>query len=91
MKKMLKEARGDGEKERQIKLNQLVGIEYQDDIYALLVSNMLLHGDGRTNIYLGDCFKKTDEIRKLFKPTAGLLNPPYKTKKSDTEELEFVI
>lgn len=91
MKKMLKEAKGDTAKEKQIKKNQLVGVEYQDDIYALLVSNMLLHRDGRTNIFLGDCFKKASEIKKLFKPTAGLLNPPYKTKKSDTEELEFVL
>ena len=91
MKKMLKEAKGDTAKEKQIKKSQLVGVEYQDDIYALLVSNMLLHRDGRTNIFLGDCFKKASEIKKLFKPTAGLLNPPYKTKKSDTEELEFVL
>lgn len=91
MKKMLKEAKGDTSKERQIKKSQLIGVEYQDDIYALLVSNMLLHRDGRTNIFLGDCFKRSEEIKKIFKPNAGLLNPPYKTKKSDTEELEFVL
>ena len=31
-----------------------------------------------------------DFVRKS-KPTVGFLNPPYKTKKSDTEELEFVL
>lgn len=91
MKKMLKEAKGDTTKELQIKKNQLIGIEYQDDIYALLVSNMILHRDGRTNIYLGDCFTLSSEVMQKFKPTAGFLNPPYKTKKSDTEELEFVL
>jgi len=91
MKKMIKEAKGDRIKESKIKYKQLVGIEYQDDIYALLVSNMILHRDGRTNILLGDCFEKTHEVKKHFSPTVGLLNPPYKTKKSDIEEFEFVL
>jgi type I restriction-modification system DNA methylase subunit len=91
MKKMVKEAKGDRIKETKIKKNQLVGIEYQDDIYALLVSNMILHRDGRTNIFLGDCFDLSNAIKKKYKPNVGLLNPPYKTKKSDTEEMEFVL
>jgi type I restriction-modification system DNA methylase subunit len=91
MKRMIKDAKGDRAKENKIKKNQLVGIEYQDDIYALLVSNMILHRDGRTNIFLGDCFDKSFEVGKKFKPNVGLLNPPYKTKKSDIEELEFVL
>jgi len=91
MKKMIKEAKGDRTKEIKIRKNQLVGIEYQDDIYALLVSNMILHRDGRTNIFLGDCFDIIKDINKKFKLNVGLLNPPYKTKKSDIEELEFVL
>lgn len=92
MKKMIEEANGDRIKEGKIKKNQLVGIEYQDDIYALLVSNMILHRDGRTNIFLGDCFDKIREVKKKFKPTVGLLNPPYKTKtKTDIEEFEFIL
>lgn len=91
MKKMLIDADGDKEKEKNIKDNQLIGIEFQDDIYALLISNMIIHRDGRTNIYWGDCFREIKDVKKRFKPTVGLLNPPYKTKASDIEEIEFIL
>jgi len=91
MKRMLVDAKGDKEKERKIKEEQLIGIEYQDDIYTLLISNMIIHRDGRTNIYWGDCFNEIMSIREKFKPTVGLLNPPYKTKASDIEEFEFIL
>ena len=91
MKQMLLDAKGDQTKENEIKSNQLIGIEFQDDIYTLLISNMIIHRDGRTNIYWGDCFEEIKGVKEKFKPTVGLLNPPYKTKKSDTEELEFIL
>lgn len=91
MKKMLIDANGDGQAERRIKSDQLIGIEYQDDIFALLISNMIIHRDGRTNIYWGDCFEEVEDVKKKFKPTVGLLNPPYKIKASDTEEFEFIL
>ena len=81
----------EGTREASIKKNQLVGIEYQDDIYALAASNMILHGDGKSNIFQGDCFKMVDEVKKRFKPTAALLNPPYKSHKDDPEELAFAL
>lgn len=52
---------------------------------------MIIHRDGRTNIYWGDCFKEIEDVKKNFKPTVGLLNPPYKTKASDIEEFEFIL
>lgn len=91
MKRMVQDADGDSNKIKNLKSNQLIGVEYQDDIYALGVSNMVIHGDGKTNIFLGDCFELSDIIKDRFKPTVGLLNPPYKTKKGDIEELEFVL
>ena len=91
MKAMIKDAKGDTTKITNIKKNQLIGIEYQDDIYALGVSNMIIHGDGKTNVYLGDCFEVASQISEKFRPTVGFLNPPYKSKKSDIEELDFVI
>jgi len=93
MKKMIKDAQGDLLKISEIKSNQLIGIEYQSHIFALAVSNMYIHQDGKTNIINGSCFD--DEITKAIKakkPTIGLLNPPYKSdKKNDTNELEFVL
>ena len=91
MKRMLIDAKGDKDKELEIKSNQLIGIEFQDDIYTLLISNMIIHRDGRTNIYWGDCFKEIEDVKKRFKPNVGLLNPPYKSKASDIEEFEFIL
>ena len=90
MKRMLLDANGDPAVEARIKREQLIGIEFQDDIYTLLVSNMLIHHGRRANIYWGDCFQDIREIKQKFKPTVGLLNPPYKTRASDVEELAFI-
>lgn len=91
MKKMIFEAKGDKQKEIEIKEKQIVGIEYQTNIYALLISNMIIHQDGKISAILGDCFKENEKIKQKYEPTVGLLNPPYKTKKAFREELEFVL
>lgn len=92
MKKMLTDANGDISKESHIKDKQLLGIEYDDEIYALLISNMIIHRDGRTNISLGDCFElDIKKIKKEFRPNIGLLNPPYKNKGKGIEEMEFIL
>lgn len=92
MSRMIDDAAGDSIAIESIKRNQLIGIEYQEDILALAISNMFIHGDGKSNIYGGDCFDETliKKIGTSFKPNAGLLNPPYKTQKNDKEELEFL-
>ncbi len=72
--------------------NQLFGIEYQPEIYPLAVSNMFLHGDGKSNTIGGNCFDNiTIEKIKNKNPTVGFLNPPYKSEKNDIEEFEFVL
>jgi type I restriction-modification system DNA methylase subunit len=91
MKQMVADAKGDSRKIKSIQKHQLIGVEFQDDIYALAVTNMVLHDDGKSNIYQGDCFVLTETIQRKYRPTVGLLNPPYKTKKSDKEELQFVL
>jgi methylase of polypeptide subunit release factors len=93
MKKMIEDAKGDTKKIAEIKTNQLIGVEYQAHIFALAVSNMYIHQDGKTNILNGSCFdeKIINEI-KTKKPTIGFLNPPYKAdKKKDIDELEFIL
>ena len=92
MKAVLEDAHGDIAKETAIKRNQLLGIEYDEEIYTLLISNMIIHRDGRTNITLGSCFDQdAEKIKAHHHPTVGLLNPPYKNKGKGTEELEFVL
>lgn len=92
MKKMIILANGQKKIIDKIKLKQIIGIEFQDEIYALAVSNMIIHNDGKSNILLGDCFDidNTKEIKAKFKPNVGLLNPPYAIKKEDIEEFAFI-
>lgn len=92
MRKMIKDANGDSKKEESIKHRQIIGIEFQHEIFALICSNMFIHGDGRSNLIKGSCFddKIVNQV-KNFKPNAGFLNPPYKSTKTDPEELEFVL
>ncbi len=93
MKRMIANAKGDQRKVRKIKSEQLIGTEYQSHIFALAVSNMYIHQDGKTNIINGSCFDEEvmSEV-KGQKPTVGFLNPPYKSnKKKDTDEMEFIL
>lgn len=93
MRLMIEDAKGDDEKIKNIKKNQLIGVEYQPHIFSLVCSNMFIHQDGKSNIYKGDCFdRNVIEDIKTFKPTVGLLNPPYKAdKKNDIDEYEFIL
>lgn len=93
MQKMIADAKNDETKIKEIKSKQLIGTEYQSHIFALAVSNMYIHQDGKTNIINGSCFdEEVIEEVKSKKPTVGFLNPPYKSnKKTDTDELEFIL
>ncbi len=69
-------------KEATIKAEQLLGLEMLSSVYMLAVLNMILMGDGSSNILNGDSlnfdgkygFGKKDE---LFPADAFILNPPY--------------
>lgn len=93
MKKMIEDAKGDQKKIKEIKSSHLIGVEYQAHIFALAISNMYIHQDGKTNIINGSCFDEAIIKQvKSKKPTVGFLNPPYKAdKKTDTDELEFIL
>lgn len=83
------------EEERQdIKANNLHGIEIREDMFAIASTNMILRGDGKSNLILGD-FLKTDanELSKK-KFTVGVMNPPYSQRKNKAtahlSEMHFV-
>ena len=63
------------EKIRHIKEQQLLGIEILGNIYLLAVLNMILMGDGSSNIINGDSHDTT--LGEGFPATVFLLNPPY--------------
>lgn len=93
MNLMIKDAKWDQERIKNIKKSQLIWVEYQAHIFALACSNMFIHQDGKSSILNWSCFDE-DIIKavKKVKPTVGLLNPPYKSdKKNDTDEYEFIL
>ena len=70
------------EKEKKIKSEQLLGIEVLPSIYMLAVLNMILMGDGCSNILNKDSLKDFDGKygygkEGKFPATAFVLNPPY--------------
>jgi type I restriction-modification system DNA methylase subunit len=73
MANMLNEAK---EHEKQIiKENNLIGIESDGFNATLAGINMMLHGDGASNIFKDDCFRKLPEIKDCF--NKSLMNPPF--------------
>lgn len=60
---------------KHIKENQLLGIEILGNIYILAVLNMILMGDGSSNILNGDSHNYN--LESDFPANVFLLNPPY--------------
>ena len=61
--------------------NSLVGVETQTNMFALSVANMIIRGDGKTNLSQANCFDiKTQDLQK-YGCNIGLINPPYSQKK----------
>lgn len=77
MQRLFNLAGNDIEKRRNIRSKQLCGVEMRPAMYAYACSNMRFRGDGKSNIYNGDCFLHTALIKKNHKPTVAFLNPPY--------------
>lgn len=89
MHKMLQNATS---KERKIiKENNLYGIETREDMFAIATTNMILRGDGKSNLIKDDFFKKDAKILQAQKYTVGLINPPYsQAKGKDTAHLSEI-
>lgn len=69
-------------REQRIKSQQLLGVEYSSDIYILAVLNMILMGDGSSNILNVDSLTEFDGnyaygTHEKFPADVFLLNPPY--------------
>lgn len=65
-----------GAEQENIKKYQIFGIEFDENIYGLATTNMLIHSDGNSNIRQGSCFALADWIKEA-KPNVILMNPPY--------------
>lgn len=90
MNKMLSEDLSLSEIEN-IHKNNLVGIEAQRDMFTLSCANMVIRGDGETNLHLGNCFEVDTEKIKAYQCDVGMINPPYAQKKDGEHELQFLL
>lgn len=66
----------DREEQELVKKQHIYGIEFEEVAYGLSTTNMLIHGDGNSNIVRDSCFNRRDWIKEA-KPNVVLMNPPY--------------
>ncbi len=88
MKRMFDDAGSDTKQLMHIKEHQLVGTELRPSMFTYACSNMMLRGDGKSNIYCGSCFELQDTVVQNHKPDVAFLNPPYDV--GTTGQMEFI-
>jgi type I restriction-modification system DNA methylase subunit len=76
MHSMLKQAK-DTNKKSDIKQRQLHGFELQPYMFTIATTNMILRGDGRSNLINDDFLKQDPNKLQLKQATVGMMNPPY--------------
>lgn len=77
-----------------IKKNQLFGIEEQSYMFTIATTNMILRGDGKSNLENKDFLKENPAQLQLKGCTVGMMNPPYSmgSKANPTlYEINFII
>ena len=75
-----KHSKGTGQADKailELKTKQLLGIEFNAEMFALATANMILRGDGSSKIYKANTFETEDRLYESFLPTRILLNPPF--------------
>ncbi|MFV0424774.1 MAG: class I SAM-dependent DNA methyltransferase [Bacilli bacterium] len=76
----------DTEEEREdVKQNQIFGIEYEEGAFGLASTNMLIHGDGNSNVVNDSMFDKGKWI-KDNNINVVLMNPPYNATRKFCEQ-----
>lgn len=90
MHKMLAQAKNDDEISN-IKKHQIHGIETREDMFSIATTNMILRGDGKSNLIKNDFLKQDAEKLRKSNYTVGLINPPYsQAKGKDTAHLSEI-
>lgn len=91
MHNMLKKADNDVQK-KSIRQNQLHGIELRPNMFTIATTNMILRGDGKSNLINDDFLKQDPNKLQLKQATVGMMNPPYSQgskQNSDLYEIAF--
>ncbi|MDT2841894.1 HsdM family class I SAM-dependent methyltransferase [Vagococcus lutrae] len=93
MNRMLSQAENDEEK-ADIKQNRLYGIEIQQKLFTIATTNMILRGDGKSNLIRDNSLTFDKEVMKDHGINKILMNPPYSQAKNDQtqhlSELSFI-
>ncbi len=95
MSRMLADA--DELQRKSIKQRQIHGIEAREDMFSIATTNMILRGDGQSNLLCGDFFAHNPSDLQLLGGgvTVGFMNPPYSQAKNAAtahlSELRFIL
>ena len=89
---MVNQADTNEEKDR-IKSNQLIGVELKANMFLMAYASMKFHGDGKSNLYLGDSLDENIVAQYRDRANKALINPPYSLGKKDKnlDEWNFVL
>lgn len=94
MHTMLNDVGADIIAREKVRKEQLHGFEIRESMFSIATTNMILRGDGKSNLYCDDFLRQSTEKLREQKFTVGFMNPPYSQAKSkDTEflsELSFI-
>lgn len=91
MHNMLKVAETESER-KSIRQNQLHGVELRPNMFTIATTNMILRGDGKSNLINDDFLKQDSNKLQLKQATVGMMNPPYSQgskQNPDLYELSF--
>lgn len=76
-----------------IRRDQLFGIELQPYMFTIATTNMILRGDGKSNLQNFDFLRQNPSQLQLKGCTVGMMNPPYsqaiKAKNPELHEINF--
>ncbi len=93
MHRMIQESESESQR-KHIKEKQIFGTEIRNDMFAIATTNMILRGDGQSNLTCEDFFSKDPAKLQLKGITVGFMNPPYSQAKNkatqNLSELNFI-
>ena len=86
MHQMLSKTEDEAE-QMEIRKNRLFGIELQDYMFTIATTNMILRGDGKSNLENQDFLVQNPSKIQLKGCTVGMMNPPYSQGSKQNPEL----
>ena len=86
MHKMSEKAQDETEINK-IKQEQLHGIELKETMFAIATTNMVLRGDGKSNLIKDDFLKTSSKELRKNDYSVGFMNPPYSQGKKTSKHL----